>query len=293
MKTSALTSTFVLGAAFTLTLGALGCATTNPPPELVEARSTYARATTGPAAAYMPADLENARQALAKAETAFNDSPTADATRDLSYIASRKALLAEARGRIAESEKARTGADTEFKNTAEQKLNMTKEQLEAERMRGASTTAALTAERAARVEAEKKAKEALDRLSALASIKEETRGTVITLSGSVLFATDKSDLLPTAAERLNQVADALKEQPDRSVTVLGFTDSQGNDDYNMKLSQRRAESVRSYLVSRGIPTDTIQAVGRGKADPVASNANAEGRANNRRVEVVLAPAKQN
>jgi outer membrane protein OmpA-like peptidoglycan-associated protein len=95
--------------------------------------------------------------------------------------------------------------------------------------------------------------------------------------------------LPGANERLNQVADALKEQPDRAVTIYGYTDSQGADDYNVKLSEKRADSVKEYLVGRGLDGSSIKAVGKGKADPVATNATAEGRANNRRVEIVLAP----
>ncbi len=284
-------SVLALGLVASLAGTAVGCAAALPSPELVEARTSYKRATTGPAAAHTPADLENARQALAKAESAFTEAPGAETTRDLAYVANRKALLAEARGRMTESDKAAATADNEFKTTAVNKLNMTKEQLEAAKAQGATTAAALTTERAARIEAEKRAKEALDRLSALASIKEESRGTVITLSGSVLFPTDKSELLPGAAERLNQVADALKEQPERSVTVYGYTDSQGNDSYNMTLSQKRADSVRTYLIGRGIPTDVIVAEGKGKADPVATNATADGRANNRRVEIVLAPKK--
>jgi outer membrane protein OmpA-like peptidoglycan-associated protein len=139
-----------------------------------------------------------------------------------------------------------------------------------------------------RAAAEKRLHEAMDRLASLAAVEEQPRGTVITISGSVLFATDKSALLPTAADRLDDVADALAAQPERSVTIYGFTDSRGDPDYNQALSERRAKAVLNYLVSRGVDSDRLSYVGRGPNDPVADNATAEGRANNRRVEIVVA-----
>jgi outer membrane protein OmpA-like peptidoglycan-associated protein len=110
---------------------------------------------------------------------------------------------------------------------------------------------------------------------------------VITLSGSVLFASNQSKLLPSAQSRLNQVADALMETKSRKLNVEGHTDSKGTASYNESLSQSRAESVRTYLISRGYPAEKIQAHGIGKDRPIADNASAEGRANNRRVEIVV------
>jgi len=275
-----------------------GCAAALPPKELLDARQAFAQASNGAAAQHNPADLEVARQHLSKAEQAFNGDPEGDATRDVAYVAEVKALTAEARGRFTANEKARAAADAQFKVAAGNKIDAKSVALanEAARTRATGvalqqTGAALIAEQERRAAAEKRLKETMDRLAALAAIKEEPRGTVITLSGSVLFATDKSDLLPTAAERLDQVADALKEQTDRQVTVLGFTDSRGVASHNQTLSESRAQSVRNYLISRGIPAEQISAVGKGPSDPVADNASAEGRANNRRVEIVLAPAK--
>ena len=114
---------------------------------------------------------------------------------------------------------------------------------------------------------------------------------MITLSGSVLFASDKSALLPEAKNRLNQVTAALLETKERRLDVQGFTDSQGKDAYNIDLSQRRADAVRTYLVSSGYPPDLIVAHGVGKALPVADNNTAEGRANNRRVEIIIEPQR--
>ena len=109
----------------------------------------------------------------------------------------------------------------------------------------------------------------------------------VNLSGDALFATDHATLAPTARESLDRL---LSERADRTyslVTVMGFTDSVGSDDYNLALSKRRAESVAAYLKAHGLKTDSMTVSGRGKADPVASNATPEGRASNRRVEIRL------
>ncbi|MBP0610070.1 MULTISPECIES: OmpA family protein [Burkholderia] len=109
----------------------------------------------------------------------------------------------------------------------------------------------------------------------------------VNLSGDALFATDRATLAPTARESLDRL---LSERADRTyslVTVTGFTDSVGSDDYNLALSKRRAESVAAYLKAHGQKTDSMTVSGRGKADPVASNATPEGRASNRRVEIRL------
>lgn len=274
------------------TLSLVGCATVPPPKELVDARSAYTLAQAGPAAKEMPAELEEARKALATAEKAYVDNPSDQETVDLAYVAERRVLLASARGRAAALEKTKVAADEQFKETATKKLDQTTAALGAERANGQMTAAALANEQKARAAAEAKVREALGRLASLAAIKEDQRGTIITLSGSVLFATDKWDLLPGAHERLNQVADALKEDSERPVTVLGFTDSQGTDAHNMTLSEKRAESVRNYLVSKGVDASRVKSEGRGKADPVADNKTQEGRANNRRVEIVLGKAPE-
>ena len=270
----------------------VGCATTPPPKELVDARAAYTLAQSGPAAKEMPAELEDARKALATAEKAYEDNPSDQETTDLAYVAQRRVLLASARGRAAALEKAKIAADEQFKSTATDKLDQTSAALGAARQSGAMTAQALATEQKARLAAEQKVRDALGRLAALAAIKEDTRGTIITLSGSVLFATDKWELLPGAHERLNQVADAIKEDTERPVTVFGFTDAQGTDAHNMTLSEKRAESVRNYLVSRGVDASRVKSEGKGKADPIADNKSPEGRANNRRVEIVLGKAPE-
>jgi outer membrane protein OmpA-like peptidoglycan-associated protein len=161
-------------------------------------------------------------------------------------------------------------------------LRKTKEELDRESREAAEAKAELE-------RVEKKLSAALKSLDEIASVKEEKRGVVITLSGSVLFATGKSELLAIAKDRLNEVAKAVKDQGYKAIVVEGHTDSRGSDTANEELSLRRAEAVRVHLVSQGIDANKITAVGRGEATPVASNESAEGRANNRRVELVVTP----
>jgi outer membrane protein OmpA-like peptidoglycan-associated protein len=269
----------------TALLGA--CATTAPPQELLNARAAYDRAARGPAASLAPADLETARQALAVAERSQDEDPSDAKTRDLAYVAERRAEVAMSMGRTMEARREQQNAEVALKATREHQLSATEQALDLQRRKGSMQAAALAAEQSARASAEARARDAAQRLSALAAIKDEARGTVITLSGSVLFTSGKSELLPSARDRLNQVADVLKEQPELSFTVIGHTDSQGSDDFNRTLSQQRADAVRAYLVSRGVDSSRIRAVGRGESEPIADNTSPEGRANNRRVEIVL------
>jgi outer membrane protein OmpA-like peptidoglycan-associated protein len=275
-----------------LPLLALGCGSTLPPKELVDARAAYQSAAKGPAASQAPAELHVAKQALDQAERAFNDDADSPETKDYAYIATRKAELADATARalIAQKDKdAAIGdaskATADQLRTARNELNSTKHNLE-------KTQDQLAAEKAAREAAEKKMAQALADLAKIAAVTKEARGTVITLSGSVLFASNESTLLPAAMIKLNEVADALtKGNPDSNMTVEGHTDSQGQRQYNMDLSKKRADAVRDQLVSRGVAQDRIKAVGIGPDRPIASNNTAEGRANNRRVEIIVEPPK--
>ncbi len=136
-------------------------------------------------------------------------------------------------------------------------------------------------------DSEKRTTDALASLASLASVKEDSRGLIITLSGSILFRSAQSNLLPPAQVKLDQVAKALLAIPARNLIVEGYTDSQGSESYNQGLSQQRANAVRDYLVQRGYPSERIQSRGKGEASPIADNASPEGRANNRRVEIVI------
>lgn len=99
------------------------------------------------------------------------------------------------------------------------------------------------------------------------------------------FATGSSKLLAGAGGKLDEVVSAAKQYPEINMTVTGYTDSQGNADSNVRLSQARAEAVKAYLVGKGVAASRISTAGKGAADPVADNGTAEGRAKNRRVEI--------
>ncbi|WP_404297679.1 OmpA family protein [Halomonas sp.] len=107
----------------------------------------------------------------------------------------------------------------------------------------------------------------------------------VTLSSEVNFAFDSSELLPQAEMTLDEVARRLREHTDVRIRIEGHTDSRGSDQYNQSLSERRANSVRSYLASQGVAGNRMIAVGYGEQRPVASNQTDEGRALNRRVEI--------
>jgi outer membrane protein OmpA-like peptidoglycan-associated protein len=108
-------------------------------------------------------------------------------------------------------------------------------------------------------------------------------------AGKVLFDFNKATLKPEAKNQLARVLQVLKDQPGAQVDIAGHTDGVGSDAYNMKLGKARADSVATYLVQNGVPRQNIRTESFGKRQPVASNANAEGRAQNRRVEITLSP----
>jgi outer membrane protein OmpA-like peptidoglycan-associated protein len=117
------------------------------------------------------------------------------------------------------------------------------------------------------------------------------RGSVMTL-GDVLFDTGRAELKSGATRKLDQLVQFLVEHPERRVQIDGFTDSVGSDSYNEELSQRRADSVKAALLSRGVDASRISTEGYGKAYPVANNNDSGGRQLNRRVEVVIGNSSQ-
>lgn len=273
-----------LGAASALCVaGATGCAHA-PPQELLDARAAYQAASHGIAAQESPATLHTAENALKSAEHSFDENGSDQHTRDLSYVAMRKAQLADVQARLQQDEE----------RLAQLRANMTQEQREdLEKLRGKYQTQQdqLAASQEALAEAKQRAAQATADLARIASVKEDARGTVITLSGEVLFTSGDHELLPSAQAKLSEVATALTQQDKRSpILVEGHTDSQGSKDFNLKLSRQRAEAVRDYLTSHGVAADRVSAEGMGSAQPVGDNGTPQGRANNRRVEIVVKPA---
>ncbi len=243
----------------------------------------------GPAASFTPAQLHEAKEALDVAEQSYQDAPSAPRTRDLAYVAERRAQLANVLGETVAATRADQATTNSLHKQEETALVGTRSALQQTGAALQATGAALDAEHRRRLEAEKRAHDAMDKLAVAAAlaVKEDTRGTIITLPGGVFFETNKATLLANAQQKLDQIVEALKGQEDRKIRVEGFTDSTGTHDLNMDLSKRRAESVRAYLVGHGIAADRVVSEGFGETRPVADNKNAEGRADNRRVEIVV------
>jgi outer membrane protein OmpA-like peptidoglycan-associated protein len=277
----------------------VGACAHSPSPQLVETRGAYTAASNGLAGKLAPTELYDAWSVLSKANKEYDENGDTTMCRDYTYIAQRKVQLANVKARteqdrlkIAEAVKAGVVMrDTQVKNT-KAALSSTREQLKDERREGDANAEKLAIEKQARLTAEGKLADAMKDLATIAAIKEESRGLVITLSGSILFASNKFALLNTAMTKLDQVAEALKAQDsDRRMVVEGHTDSQGSDRINQPLSQNRAGAVRDYLVSRGVDSNKISSVGLGSSRPLLDNKNAENRANNRRVEIIIQPTQ--
>lgn len=288
----------------------LAACASQPSRELLDARRAYGHASVSPAATVVPAELRKARVSLDKAEAAYGND--ADDQRDLAYVAHRKALLAEALAARAGHAKDRANAEASLADAKATDSRQTKEELERTKTslagseqnvkdqnrrandadgRAADANVRANDADARAAESDRLVKGMQLELAKWAAVKEEPRGVVITLSGSVLFASDKATLLPEARTRLGQVTAALMATKERRLSVQGYTDSQGGDAHNNDLSQRRADAVRTYLVSGGYPPDLIVAQGAGKTMPIADNNTPEGRANNRRVEIIIQPAR--
>lgn len=113
---------------------------------------------------------------------------------------------------------------------------------------------------------------------------------VVTLPESVTFDSSSSILHPDYVDEIAFIARSLRDHPGTSVVVIGHTDNTGGTEYNQRLSERRAAAVTMVLTSNGVPAGRVQAVGRGYDAPIASNATPGGRAQNRRVEIIITPA---
>lgn len=120
----------------------------------------------------------------------------------------------------------------------------------------------------------------------------ETRdgGLKVNVPGSVSFATGSASIEPRLYPTLDQIASTLNEYPATTVTVVGHTDSVGDPQMNMDLSGRRAGAVADYLAQRGVQRNRMTVQARGEAEPIADNATDAGRAQNRRVEILIRPA---
>jgi outer membrane protein OmpA-like peptidoglycan-associated protein len=278
----------------TLATSSLACAYV-PTQALQDARAAYTKAEKSNAATLAPADLRQAHLSLAEAERADRDDPGSYKAIDLAYVAIRRAQLAEARGDIEQATRMRDAAEKELSAATGQQLEETKKQMaklreDNERMTRLTEQQKQQAEEARQTAAlaEKRADEALAEVARLEKVTKDQRGQVITLPSGLLFKSGKAILSAAARPRLDEVAQALQKIPDRRLIIEGHTDSSGDEDTNIDLSEKRAKAVKDYLVMRGVPEARLTIVGAGPSRPIADNATRDGRAMNRRVEIVVA-----
>ncbi|MBW4653818.1 MAG: OmpA family protein [Kaiparowitsia implicata GSE-PSE-MK54-09C] len=234
-----------------LALAIAGCGSTPENAELLAARTQYEKLKEKPDA-YTLAALEtrDAFAALAKADMLSNQDRTAPAVEQAAYLASSKINLAEQTIILRKAEAEIQGLDAERTKV---RLDVRTAQLKA-----------------------------LQEMNA----KKTERGTVVTF-GDVLFDTGKAELRSGSLYKLQQLASYLRDNPNRRIRVEGFTDSVGEDSFNQRLSERRADAVSFALQSLGVTPERILTAGYGKEYPVASNASSDSRQLNRRVEVII------
>jgi outer membrane protein OmpA-like peptidoglycan-associated protein len=259
-----------------------------PPKTLVDAQNELARAKGGIAMQLDPTAVHEAELALQKAERAWADDPDEPNTTDLAIIAQRKAQIAQAEAASLKGQQDAASAKREQETLMASQLTATRGALDKTKQTLQQEQAAADLQRKQLSDLEAKLRDARDTIAKIAAVKDDDRGMVITLQGEVLFKTGKWDLKAGAMAKLNQIAEALhgKEQP---IVVFGYTDNVGTRENNMDLSLKRASAVRDYLVQRGIPSDLLTAQGKGPDDPVSDNSSVDGRASNRRVEIVVKP----
>jgi outer membrane protein OmpA-like peptidoglycan-associated protein len=260
--------------------------------------------------------LANERAASAQRESEAQEKARQSA--EQARLDQERRAKAEAETRISEqarsqAEQARTQAEQERLRAERATIEANQARLQAEQATAQANQdkAAADAARAAALQLQQSAQAEADRskmdvqkaeaekaqlrerlrqqLNLILETRETARGLIVNIS-DVLFDFNKYTLKPGAREKLAKVAGILLAYPGLKVQVEGHTDSIGSEEYNQKLSESRAASVRDYLVAQRVPGETVTGVGYGKADPVASNDTAAGRQRNRRVEMVVSGA---
>lgn len=239
---------------------------------------------------YAPTELQRARNLLVNAEGNLRQNGAKDAnTAHYAYLATQMAHIAEQRAHeqvaIARVKSGETERQTILLAARENEANTAVSQA---RQAQAAAEQARNEAQNARSEMAAAQAEAQRLAGELQNVRtsQTNRGLVLTLN-DVLFDTGRAQLKPGARRTLDQIAQFLNEHPERRVQVEGFTDSQGADNYNMELSQSRADAVASAIIQRGIDAQRVRARGYGEEFPVASNTNTGSRQLNRRVEIIV------
>jgi outer membrane protein OmpA-like peptidoglycan-associated protein len=251
---------------------------------LPDARNAVAHAEQDPnVTRYAPTELDRARKLLINAEGAAKDKgPTSPGASHYAYLATQMARIAEQRAHeqvaVARIKSGESERQQILLAAREQEANMAKSVASQARNELQNAQAQLAQQQA---ESQRLAAQMEDMQASQTS-----RGIVLTL-GDVLFDTGQADLKPGAVRPIEQIAQFLNQHPERSVQVEGFTDSQGANDYNLELSQKRADAVAMAIIQRGVAADRVRAMGYGEEFPKASNGSPGSRQLNRRVEIVV------
>jgi len=272
-----------------------GCTSAAPKNAALErARSVFDEARNDPDVfKNAPLELQRAQGDLESAEKLHKQGGDPAEVDHLAYLAQQRTAIAQEMADMKLADQAVEAARTERSKVLLEARTLEAERAlqEAEQARGQALAQQKEAERAlmAAAAAEERARKLESQIEELQAVKSE-RGLVITL-GDVLFDTDKSELRAGAMFTIQKLVAFLAEYPDRKVMIEGFTDSTGPEEYNQRLSESRAQAVRNALAAKGIDPARIVIRGYGEAFPVASNATAEGRQRNRRVEVIISDEK--
>lgn len=293
--------------AFTLVAAATLAACSSVPkgnPQLDQARTDYRSLQADPRALNNAGgELKLASDALGRANAAWNADETVERVNHLSYLTSQRVAIARAtmdmktaEGMVTSAAADRTqvqlDARTQEANAAQRSAAAAQQTAQTAQINTANAERSAEAARSASAEAQRQTQLALEHNRQLEnSLKElnakaTPRGLVVTL-GDVLFDVNRSTLQAEGLRRVDQLAAVLKEFPQRNALVEGFTDSTGSDGHNQTLSGQRADAVRTALMRQGIGSGRVSARGYGETSPVGSNATADGRQLNRRVEIVL------
>ncbi len=300
----------LLAAAAVLALSACGSAPRNND-QLNSARSAYNAAAANPDVRDgAPVELKAAADALNRADQALQREDSLATVNNLAYLASQSVATAQAAGSRkaseaavakanAERDRMRLDARTQEADAATARAQAAQTDARASQIQARSAERdARDSQRAADASQQQAAASQQDAQAALQrnlmleeqlrdlNAKKTNRGMVITI-GDVLFDTGRAELKSGGLRDMDKLVSFLQNNPQRRAQIEGFTDSVGSEGMNQALSARRADAVRSVLVSRGIAGDRIGAQGYGEAFPVAGNDSAGGRQMNRRVEIVL------
>lgn len=273
------------------------CASRSSEP-LERARATAREVRTDPAvSAYAPQPLSEVERTLGLVEAAWEEGEPSEALEHLAYVIEQRAAIARAVAaeRQALEKMARLREERERLLVRANQREIDRARLRAQEAeaeaREAETRSRRLQEQARALEQQTRALEQETRSleDALADLRarETERGFAVSLGDQVLFEIESAELNAGGREALGPVVDALLEHPDRSIVVEGHTDSIGEEGYNLDLSQRRADAVADFLIEQGVEPGRIVAHGYGEQHPIASNDTPAGRAQNRRVDIVI------